>query len=154
MKLQQQGNSWLRWYNDNESERDAEREALSERAVKDRDREISTRTPERTLFTEFDGKGVSVVRTGTFVFSMSFFSVLLAEYILRADRPALLVSSTSWSEDEDFELLLNALKKFDADQKQPQQQQRQSKDGKRPRLFVVITGQPLFRSFSWLDSAL
>jgi len=45
------------------------------------------------------------------------------------DRPALLVSSTSWTEDEDFSILLSALQDYD-----------RCKDSKLPKLYCVITG--------------
>jgi hypothetical protein len=50
---------------------------------------------------------------------------------LRQDRPALLVSSTSWTEDEDFGMLLRSLSSYE----------RKARDSDRlPRLLVVITG--------------
>ncbi|KAK3581816.1 hypothetical protein CHS0354_028823 [Potamilus streckersoni] len=48
------------------------------------------------------------------------------------DRPALLVSSTSWTEDEDFDILLDALQDYDA------RKQKLNKD--LPDLICVITG--------------
>ena len=46
---------------------------------------------------------------------------------LRADRPVLLLSSTSWTEDEDFSLLLKALEDYDQSESTP-------------RMLCVITG--------------
>lgn len=51
---------------------------------------------------------------------------------LRSDRPALIVSSTSWTEDEDFSVLLDALKKYDVC--------KEAGDSGLPDLFCVITG--------------
>ncbi|ORX92561.1 UDP-Glycosyltransferase/glycogen phosphorylase [Basidiobolus meristosporus CBS 931.73] len=50
----------------------------------------------------------------------------------RADRPALIVSSTSWTEDEDFSVLLEAAKEYNQRASQP-------KSGL-PNLIFVITG--------------
>uniref|UniRef100_G3MM65 Beta-1,4-mannosyltransferase n=1 Tax=Amblyomma maculatum TaxID=34609 RepID=G3MM65_AMBMU len=52
--------------------------------------------------------------------------------VLRPDRPALIVSSTSWTEDEDFSVLLEALKEYSARKEQG--------DSALPDLFCVITG--------------
>lgn len=57
---------------------------------------------------------------------------------LRSDRVALVVSSTSWTPDEDFGILLEALKIYE------ERAQKVSRDpqstGKLPRIWVVITG--------------
>lgn len=50
---------------------------------------------------------------------------------LRPDRPALVVSSTSWTPDEDFGVLLDALDKYEA---------ACVKDDLLPRVVVCITG--------------
>jgi len=50
------------------------------------------------------------------------------EFSLREDRPALLVSSTSWTEDEDFSVLLEALTKYE------------TSESSVPKLICVITG--------------
>ncbi|KAI0043879.1 glycosyltransferase family 33 protein [Auriscalpium vulgare] len=49
---------------------------------------------------------------------------------LRAERPALVVSSTSWTDDEDFSILLDALGKYDA----------RAREGALPKVLVVVTG--------------
>jgi beta-1,4-mannosyltransferase len=49
----------------------------------------------------------------------------------RKDRPALLISSTSWTADEDFSLLLDAARQYEAQARQ---------NAKLPKLVVVITG--------------
>ncbi|XP_054923879.2 chitobiosyldiphosphodolichol beta-mannosyltransferase [Dermacentor andersoni] len=51
---------------------------------------------------------------------------------LRPDRSALIVSSTSWTEDEDFSVLLDALKEYSTRKEQG--------DSGLPDLFCIITG--------------
>lgn len=55
---------------------------------------------------------------------------------MRTDRPALVVSSTSWTPDEDFSMLLTALDSYQA------ARDRQDAEGKNPlpRLVVLISG--------------
>jgi beta-1,4-mannosyltransferase len=56
---------------------------------------------------------------------------------LREDRPALLVSSTSWTPDEDFSILLTALGEYN---------QAASSPGKKlPKLLVILTGRGQLR---------
>ncbi|KAF8557404.1 glycosyltransferase family 33 protein [Imleria badia] len=64
----------------------------------------------------------------------SLYSVNMPE--LRNDRVALLVSSTSWTPDEDFTILLDALKLYE------KRALRVNKEnpGKLPRIWMVITG--------------
>ncbi|KAF7340142.1 Chitobiosyldiphosphodolichol beta-mannosyltransferase [Mycena venus] len=53
---------------------------------------------------------------------------------LREDRPALLVSSTSWTQDEDFSILITALGQYNA-------RAAEASNGKKmPKLLVILTG--------------
>ncbi|GMK58428.1 hypothetical protein CspeluHIS016_0504600 [Cutaneotrichosporon spelunceum] len=60
---------------------------------------------------------------------------------VREDRPAFMVSSTSWTADEDFGLLLEALDMY--------QERKSSPEGKNlPRMMLIITGRgPLRKAF-------
>ena len=51
---------------------------------------------------------------------------------LRPERPAMLISSTSWTEDEDFDILFKALQEYD--------KMADTKASKLPDLVCVITG--------------
>ncbi|KAF9415166.1 hypothetical protein BGZ94_000167 [Podila epigama] len=55
----------------------------------------------------------------------------------RQDRPILIVSSTSWTADEDFQMLLNAAKQYDD---QSKDENKDHKAGPMPKLLFVITG--------------
>ncbi|KAF8446375.1 glycosyltransferase family 33 protein [Boletus edulis BED1] len=58
---------------------------------------------------------------------------------LRNDRVALLVSSTSWTPDEDFTILLDALKLYEKRASEVNRGE-SSNPGKLPRIWMVITG--------------
>jgi beta-1,4-mannosyltransferase len=58
---------------------------------------------------------------------------------LRTDRPALLVSSTSWTPDEDFSILLEALGLYEKRTTQLATSQPTS-HGQLPKLLVIVTG--------------
>ncbi|GJJ09397.1 hypothetical protein Clacol_003619 [Clathrus columnatus] len=62
----------------------------------------------------------------------------LSSHSLREDRPALIVSSTSWSEDEDFNILLTALRNYE-------HSVRERND--LPNALFMITGKGPLKSF-------
>ena len=57
---------------------------------------------------------------------------------LRTDRPALLVSSTSWTPDEDFSILIEALGLYE--KRAMKLASSQASDGRLPKLLVILTG--------------
>ena len=57
---------------------------------------------------------------------------------LRTDRPALLVSSTSWTPDEDFGILIEALGLYE--KRAIKLASLQASDGRLPKLLVILTG--------------
>ena len=72
-----------------------------------------------------------------------------AEYRLDAPaRPAIIVSSTSWTQDEDFDLLLDALARCDRALRQGSGQATPEREGfPFPRLLMLITGDGPLREF-------
>ncbi|EIM92116.1 beta-1,4-mannosyltransferase [Stereum hirsutum FP-91666 SS1] len=63
---------------------------------------------------------------------------------LRSDRPAIVVSSTSWTPDEDFSILLKALTLYE---KQAREINRPpSVKGRLPKLLMIVTGKGPLRS--------
>lgn len=56
---------------------------------------------------------------------------------LRPDRPALVVSSTSWTPDEDFGILLDALNQYE---KRARELSEAANAKKLPKLLMVVTG--------------
>ena len=65
---------------------------------------------------------------------------------LRTDRPALLVSSTSWTPDEDFSILIEALGLYE--KRAIKLASLQASDGRLPKLLVILTGKgPLKKKY-------
>ncbi|KAJ4485488.1 mannosyltransferase, partial [Lentinula aciculospora] len=56
---------------------------------------------------------------------------------LRPDRPALVVSSTSWTPDEDFGILLEALKQYE---QRAEELSKADRGKKLPKILMVVTG--------------
>lgn len=59
----------------------------------------------------------------------------------REDRPALLISSTSWTPDEDFSILLEALSLYEEKAKARNEiKESESGQGRLPKVLMVVTG--------------
>ncbi|KAH9891295.1 mannosyltransferase [Cubamyces lactineus] len=64
---------------------------------------------------------------------------------LRSDRPALLVSSTSWTPDEDFAMLLDALKQYE---RRARELEEGDESTRLPKVLMVVTGKgPLRKKY-------
>jgi len=72
---------------------------------------------------------------------------------LRDDRVALVVSSTSWTPDEDFGILLEALKMYEERAQEVNCDPQSHITGKLPRIWVVITGKGPLRTAYMSDVA-
>ncbi len=59
--------------------------------------------------------------------------------IQRPERPALLVSSTSWTPDEDFGILLKALEIYE-DKARRRRNEHDKEEGRLPKVLMVVTG--------------
>ncbi|KAJ2551815.1 mannosyltransferase, partial [Coemansia sp. RSA 1933] len=66
---------------------------------------------------------------------------------MRKDRPMFIVSSTSWTADEDFSILLDALARYDKVATHPEDNASSSSTKRLPRLAVLITGKGPLRAF-------
>lgn len=58
---------------------------------------------------EFGAPGKEQLNAGDIAAKTAFTEVAENKVVLRADRPGLLLSSTSWTPDEDFDILMQAL---------------------------------------------
>ncbi|EKM83670.1 hypothetical protein AGABI1DRAFT_51041 [Agaricus bisporus var. burnettii JB137-S8] len=97
--------------------------------------------PESTLLTEM--KPYSPSTSSPLAGASSLHETSLPS--LRSDRPAVVVSSTSWTPDEDFSILLDALEMYEQHAQDRDAQHKESTSGL-PKLLVIVTGKGPLRS--------
>lgn len=66
---------------------------------------------------------------------------------LRSDRPALVITSTSWTPDEDFDMLLHALQVYE---QRAKQQRETGLNTKLPKMLMIVTGKGPLR-YEYMD---
>ncbi|KAJ7806165.1 mannosyltransferase [Mycena olivaceomarginata] len=92
-------------------------------------------TPYSTAFTATNASASDPIKGNTLPPPTSAIDPIYSQVkapFLRDDRPALLVSSTSWTPDEDFSILIAALDKYNA--------RAAASNKKLPKLLVILTG--------------
>lgn len=90
--------------------------------------------PTSTPFTSTD----SALKAGTAVRLHEPTFIEVRDPYLRGDRPALLVSSTSWTPDEDFGILLDAMEKYEERARTINTSTKEK--SQLPKLLVIVTG--------------
>jgi beta-1,4-mannosyltransferase len=66
---------------------------------------------------------------------------------LRSDRPALVITSTSWTLDEDFDMLLRALRVYEQRAKQLREMKL---NARLPKILMIVTGKGPLR-YAYVD---
>ena len=108
------------------------------------------KAPQSTPFTDFSSPPDSPDVVSLESELSGSFSLVSTNYpSFREDRPALVISSTSWTPDEDFGMLLEALKLYEDSARLVNESEVSKEAGQNlPKLLMIVTGKgPLKEEF-------